>query len=68
MVSAKSACKSDEPDESYVISALRKAQGVAPNSTEGSLRISLGRQTKKSHIDSLVRTLNDILKKYSKWK
>jgi cysteine desulfurase len=67
-VSAKSACKSDEPDESYVISALRKAQGAPTNSTDGSLRISLGRQTTKQNIDAFVSALKDILKKYKLWK
>jgi cysteine desulfurase len=67
-VSAKSACKSDEPDESYVITALRQAQGIPINTTDGSLRISLGRQTKKSDIDALVTALADILKKYKEWK
>lgn len=67
-VSAKSACKSDEPDESYVISALRNAQGLKVNSTDGSLRISLGRKTIKNDIDVLVVALKDILNKYRSWK
>ncbi len=67
-VSAKSACKSDEPDESYVITALREAEGARHTTTDGSIRISLGRETTKSDIDTLVRVLTDILKKYSTWK
>lgn len=67
-VSSKSACKSDEPDESYVISGLRKAQGIKENSETGSLRITLGRSTKKEDIDKLVKGLLDILLKYKKWK
>jgi cysteine desulfurase len=67
-VSSKSACKSDEPDESYVISALRKAQGLKGDSTTGSLRITLGRDTKKEDLDFLVKTLGQILSKYKKWK
>ncbi len=73
-VSAKSACKSDEPDESYVITALRQAQmsKVEPRSkmdnVDGSLRISLGRETSKSDIDALVKALTGILKKYKEWK
>jgi cysteine desulfurase len=62
-VSSKSACKSDEPDESYVISAIRKAQGIDSNSVEGSIRITLGRGTLKSDIDKLVITIKDILNK-----
>ena len=53
LVSAKSACKSDEPDESYVIASLREAHGVPIHTTDGSLRISLGRQTTKKDIDIL---------------
>lgn len=67
-VSSKSACKSDEPDESYVISAIRKAQGLKSNSTEGSIRITLGRGTSRSDIDKLVIAIRDILDKYAKWK
>lgn len=67
-VSAKSACKSNEPDESYVITALRQAEGMPIKTTDGSLRISLGRQTTKTDIDSLVSSLSAILEKYKKWK
>ena len=67
-VSAKSACKSDEPDESYVISALRKAQNIQSHNVDGSLRISLGRETKKGDIDVLFNTLKEILEKYRNWK
>jgi len=66
--SAKSACKSDEPDVSYVVSALRKAQGLKEERVDGSLRISLGRSTTEKDIDSLYRALNQILVKYKKWK
>ncbi len=67
MVSAKSACKSDDPDESYVIAALNSAQGLTPDPTSGSLRISLGRATTKSDMDYLVKSLKEILEKYSKY-
>ncbi len=67
-VSAKSACKSAEPDESYVIIALRTAQHVSTNNTDGSLRISLGQGTTKRDIDTLTHTLKDILNKYNAWK
>lgn len=67
-VSSKSACKSDEPDESYVIQVLNKAQGIEKKSTDGSLRISLGRQTTKKDMDRLVEALSGILEKYSRWK
>lgn len=67
-VSAKSACKSDEPDESYVITSLRKAQDIKTNNIDGSLRISFGRNTKKGDIDVLLKSLKEILDKYKKWK
>ena len=67
-VSAKSACKSDDPDESYVIDALRKAQNQQiKNSTDGSIRISLGRGTLKSDIDALLRALKVIFDTYKEW-
>ncbi|MCE9517460.1 cysteine desulfurase [Candidatus Nomurabacteria bacterium] len=67
-VSAKSACKADEPDESYVITSLREAQGVNTKSTEGSLRITLGRGTTKQDMSTLVTNLKQILSTYKKWK
>jgi cysteine desulfurase len=66
-VSAKSACKSDDDTGSYVIKAIRKIC-KKNNEEEGSLRITLGRQTKKADMDTLVNVLTNILKKYSKWK
>jgi cysteine desulfurase len=67
-VSSKSACKSEDDDESYVIGALRKAQGIQSNTSDGSLRISLGLHTIKQDMDSLVSALEKILEKYKKWK
>ncbi len=67
-VSSKSACKSDELDESHVITAIRKEGNKISSSVDGSLRISLGRQTKKGDIDIFVKNLKDILIKYRQWK
>ena len=67
-VSSKSACKSGEEGESYVLKALRIAQGEELNAEEGSLRITLGRQTTKADLDKFVSVLTKILEKYSKWK
>ncbi len=71
-VSEKSACKSGESDKSYVISAIRQAaphrQDLWGKTSDGSLRISLGRGTTKQDIDTLVTTLSKILLKYKKWK
>lgn len=66
-VSAKSACKSDEPDESYVIAALAEAQGRTLESTDGSIRISLGRTTSHADIDACVHALKSILTSYKQW-
>jgi cysteine desulfurase len=62
-VSAKSACQSDDPDESYVLKALN------PNlSLEfGSIRFSLGRDTKKGDIDMTIQSFEHILNKLKKW-
>ncbi len=67
-VSSKSACKSDEEGESYVIDALRVAQGDLLSVGEGSIRVTLGRGTKKSDLDRFINVLSDIFEKYRKWK
>lgn len=67
-VSEKSACKSDDENKSYVISAIRKICPKDQKETDGSLRISMGRFTDKGDIDHLVLTLKDIFGKYKKWK
>jgi cysteine desulfurase len=67
-VSEKSACKSDDSNKSYVIAAIRKVCHKDGTKSEGSLRISLGRDTKKGDIDSLVKELSKILSKYKKFK
>jgi len=66
-VSSKSACKSGEDDDSYVVRAIREAEGEKYYEEEGSLRITLGRDTVKSDIDKLVEALIKILDKYKKW-
>lgn len=58
-VSEKSACNTESGGESYVIEALR------PENT-GSIRISLGRDSKKSDIDHLIKSLHEIFAKYDK--
>ena len=55
-VSAKSACKSTDPESSHVIEAL----GYHDVGDMGSLRISLGRETKKSDIDILIKALRHV--------
>lgn len=67
-VSSKSACQSGEDDDSYVITEIRKAKGEQIYKEEGSLRITLGRDTKKSDVDKFISSLTKILDKYKKWK
>lgn len=67
-VSSKSACKSDDDSISYVVGALRRAQGITPDSNEGSIRITLGRYTTLSDIKQFIYILSKILNKYRQWK
>lgn len=67
-VSEKSACKSEDENESYVIKAIRETDSSGENNINGSLRISLGRCNKMSDMDVLYKGLKDILIKYKKWK
>lgn len=61
-VSSKSACQSDSDEESHVIAALRTAQGISSKSEEGSLRITLGRNTSKNDINKFINALTKITK------
>jgi len=65
-VSSKSACKSDDPDESYVLSALYGKENE--NEETGSIRASFGRETIKKDIDRLLQTLEDIFQKMKPWR
>lgn len=61
-VSAKSACSSDDDEESHVIQALRSAQGVSTKNTqEGSLRISLGRNTTQRDVRNFLQTFKQVI-------
>ena len=62
-VSSKSACKSGDGKASYVIEAIDKNI----KQTDGSLRFSFGRDTKKSDIDYTLKSLEEILQKLKKW-
>lgn len=66
-VSEKSACKGNDSSKSYVIDAIRKVCPKKGTEADGSLRISLGRDTKKGDMDILCRELKNILAKYSKY-
>ncbi len=62
-VSSKSACKSDDPEESYVVKAIRPESSIE----EGSVRFSLGRATTKKDIDYTIASLREIFEKQKKW-
>lgn len=57
-VSSWSACKSDEEETSHVIRALYKDE--VRNTVEGSLRITMGRNTTKKDILSVIKALKEI--------
>ncbi len=57
-ISAKSACKSTDPENSHVIEALGYEN---TDSESGSLRISLGRGTTKQEIDYFLKSLVHVL-------
>ncbi|MGB9707286.1 MAG: cysteine desulfurase family protein [Microgenomates group bacterium] len=61
-VSTGSACSSKNLMPSHVLMAL----GLPPQEAHGSLRITLGRFTKKSEIDYLIKTLIKVVKKLRK--
>lgn len=60
--SHKSACASRESDGSYVIEAL----GVSEQESLENIRITLGRETNKYDIDSLVESMKIISEKFSR--
>jgi cysteine desulfurase len=71
--SSKSACREDAGEESHVIAALRRAQredvggteAVAENSTQGSLRFSMGRDTKKTDVLRAAKRLAKVIGRIS---
>ena len=63
-ISEKSACKSGDKAGSYVIKAIRSK---TKDKNLNSLRFSLGRQTTKTDIDYVIKSLEQILKKLKKW-
>lgn len=63
-VASKSACRTDDPDESYVLNAVKNAiidSQITDVEQNGAVRFSLGRNTKKSDIDYAVQSLKQVL-------
>ncbi|MBP6908228.1 MAG: cysteine desulfurase [Candidatus Pacebacteria bacterium] len=67
LVSERSACASDNDTGSHVIAMLRRSSNDTKHSND-SIRISMGRGTKKNDIDACIKALASILQKYKKWK
>lgn len=63
-VSSKSACKYDDPDESYVLRAMK---GSGDHEEQGTLRISLGRHTSAKDLKRFVEALSEVIEKYGRF-
>jgi len=54
-VSTGSACSTGDPEPSHVL----RAMGLAPREAQGTIRLSLGRETREEDVDTTVRALTD---------
>lgn len=63
-VSSKSACKYDDPDESYVLRAMK---GRGQHEEEGTVRVSIGRYTTRKDLQRCVQALQEVVEKYGKF-
>jgi cysteine desulfurase len=55
--STGSACSTGDPEPSHVLLAM----GLSPREAQGSIRFSLGRETRKEDIDVAVRVVKDVV-------
>jgi len=60
-VSSKTACKYDDPNESYVLKAIK---GVGLNEEWGTLRVSIGRDTSLQDLKRFIEALKQVIDKY----
>jgi cysteine desulfurase len=58
-VSTGSACSTGDPEPSHVLLAM----GLSPKEAQGSIRISLGKDTREEDIDAVVDALTDTVKR-----
>jgi cysteine desulfurase len=58
-VSTGSACSTGDPEPSHVLLAM----GLSPNEAQGSIRISLGKDTREEDIDTVVGVLTDTVER-----
>ncbi len=63
-VSSKSACNTGDAGESYVVWQIRNISEEKTYNNYGTIRISFGPETKKSHIDKLLKSLQEIINTY----
>lgn len=56
-ISTGSACSTGEPEPSHVLVAM----GLTPKEAQGSIRISLGKDTKEDDIETTMRALSDTI-------
>ncbi len=60
-VSSKTACKFDDPNESYVLKAMK---GDSSNEEEGTVRISIGRYTTEKELKRFIEAFGEVVQKY----
>lgn len=60
-VSSKTACKYDDPEESYVLKAIK---GEDVDEEFGTIRISIGRYTNKRDLEKFIHAFGEVVKKY----
>lgn len=60
-VSSKTACKFDDPNESYVLKAMK---GDSVDEEAGTVRVSIGRYTTEKELKKFIEAFGQILKKY----
>lgn len=65
-VSERSDCKSGSNSLSYVLDSIYDKK-IKDGKKIGSLRITLGRETKKRDLRILVKSIENVLKKYGAW-
>jgi cysteine desulfurase len=58
-VSTGSACSTGDPEPSHVLLAM----GLSPKEAQGSIRISIGKDTREEDIDTVVGVLADTVKR-----
>lgn len=58
-VSTGSACSTGEPEPSHVL----RAMGLSALETQGSIRLSLGRDSREGHIDATVQVLKETVER-----